>query len=63
MVPEKEVVVKETKKKGNNAPFRRVVTETVEVNPNLTDNSANTSFDTWGAKVRTTNIVGVSCEV
>ena len=43
----------ETKKKGTNTPFRRVVTETIEVNPNLTDNSANTSFDTWGAKVRT----------
>ena len=43
----------ETKKKRTNAPFRRVVAETIEVNPNLTDNSANSSFDTWGAKVRT----------
>ena len=51
------------KKKKGSTPFRRVVAETIEVNPNLTDNSANTSFDTWGAKVRTTNIVGVSCEV
>ena len=36
------------KKKGN-TPFRRVQAETIEVNPELADNSANTSFDTWGA--------------
>ena len=44
----------DAKKKGNNTPFRRVVSETIEVNPNLTDNSANTSFDTWGARVSNT---------
>ena len=38
------------KKKGN-TPFRRVMAETIEVDPGLQDNSANTSFDTWGAKV------------
>ena len=44
----------ETKRKGNNIPFTRVVTETIEVNPNLKDNAANTSFDTWGARVSST---------
>merc|ERR1712150_97800 len=57
MVVEEEENKFETKKKGNNTPFRRVVTETIEVNPNLTDNSANTSFDTWGAKATADLIV------
>merc|ERR1719483_614648 len=34
----------------SNTPFRRVVAEEIEVNPMLADNSANSSFDTWGAK-------------
>ena len=38
-------------KKKSNTPFRRVVSEDVSVDPRLQDNSANTSFDTWGAKV------------
>merc|ERR1712241_226396 len=45
------------KKKGSSMPFRRVVAESIEVNPNLTDNSANTSFDTWGAKATADLIV------
>ena len=45
-----------TKGKGNNTPFRRVITESIEVNPNLKDNSANTSFDTWGARVSSTGL-------
>merc|ERR1712096_388702 len=36
--------------KKTNTPFRRVVSEEIAVNPNLADNSANASFDTWGAK-------------
>ena len=62
---EEEVVVEEenkfeTKKKGKKVPFRRVVTETVEVNPTLTDNSANASFDTWGARVSKQNQMSCS---
>merc|ERR1712013_914536 len=37
-------------KRKSNTPFRRVVTEEIEVDPRLADNSANSSFDTWGAK-------------
>ena len=38
-------------KRKSNTPFRRVVAEEIEVDPRLADNSANSSFDTWGAKV------------
>merc|ERR1712013_933292 len=37
-------------KRKSNTPFRRVVAEEIEVDPRLADNSANSSFDTWGAK-------------
>jgi hypothetical protein len=37
-------------KRKSNTPYR-VVAEEIEVNPMLADNSANSSFDTWGAKV------------
>merc|ERR1711874_86030 len=54
---EDDVKAKFAEKKRSNTPFRRVVAETIEVNPNLTDNSANTSFDTWGAKATADLIV------
>merc|ERR1711911_283690 len=49
---EEDVKNKFAEKKKGNTPFRRVVAETIEINPELADNSANTSFDTWGAKVQ-----------
>ena len=48
---EEDVKNKFAEKKKSNTPFRRVVSEDVAVDPRLQDNSANTSFDTWGAKV------------
>merc|ERR1712098_387928 len=47
---EEDVKNKFAEKKKSNTPFRRVVSEDVSVDPRLQDNSANTSFDTWGAK-------------